>query len=94
MKRRKFLKFLALIPALPIACQGDWPFKPKSKPPPVERYDPDDPNIMVDLKCANGKIIKMRYDKFLKSIREENKRNDRQHMETLEEYNLRMTRGV
>ena len=42
MKRRKFLKFLALIPALPIACQGDWPFKPKSKPPPIERYDPDD----------------------------------------------------
>ena len=42
MKRRKFLKFLALIPALPIACQG-WPFKPKSKPPPIDRYNPDDP---------------------------------------------------
>ena len=42
MKRRKFLKFLALIPALPIAYQG-WPFKPKSKPPPIDRYDPDDP---------------------------------------------------
>ena len=39
MKRRKFLKFLALIPALPIACQG-WPFKPKSKPPPIDRYEP------------------------------------------------------
>jgi hypothetical protein len=40
MKRRKFLKFLALIPALPIACEN--PFKPKSKPPPIEPYDPDD----------------------------------------------------
>ena len=45
MKRRKFLKFLALIPALPIACQGGWPFKPKSKPPPIDRYDPDEPEI-------------------------------------------------
>ena len=42
MKRRKFLKFLGLIPALPIACQG-WPFKPKSKPPPIKRYEPSDP---------------------------------------------------
>ena len=38
MKRRKFLKLLALIPALSIACKN--PFKPKSKPPPIERYDP------------------------------------------------------
>jgi len=44
MKRRKFLKFLALIPALPIACQG-WPFKPKSKPPPTIPYTPDDPEM-------------------------------------------------
>lgn len=44
MKRRKFLKFLGLIPALPIACQG-WPFKPKSKPPPIKRYDPSDSEI-------------------------------------------------
>ena len=43
MKRRKFLKLLALIPALPIACEN--PFKPKSKPPPIDRYDPDDPEI-------------------------------------------------
>ena len=46
MKRRKFLKFLGLIPALPIACQG-WPFKPKSKPPPIKRYDPDDPETIA-----------------------------------------------
>lgn len=86
MKRRKFLKFLALIPALPIACEN--PFKPKSKPPPIERYDPDDPVTesffyngkkhpgkfadyyqMVDLKFANGNIIKMRYGEFLNKLR-------------------------
>jgi len=45
MERRKFLKLLALIPALPIACEN--PFKPKSKPPPIEPYNPDDPKWMI-----------------------------------------------
>ena len=83
MKRRKFLKFLALIPALPIACQG-WPFKPKSKPPPIKRYDPDDPvasgrhysqllehdNSLANMMVdvkINGEIIQMRYGELMEA---------------------------
>jgi len=47
MKRRNFL---AMIPILALAaCQGGWPFKPKSKPPPIERYEPISVKGIVEL---------------------------------------------
>jgi len=70
MKRRKFLKFLGLSATIPIATAC----KPKSKGT-FEPYVPEEKperetlaNTMVDVKFANGKIIKMRYGEVMRIV--------------------------
>ena len=67
MKRRKFLKLLGLSSLIPLAaCQGGWPFKPKSKPPPIDRYDPDEP--ITESFFYNGKKYPGKFEDYYQVV--------------------------